>query len=160
MKGARGHRRGGFTLVELLAVLAIVALLVSMARPLWELSVRRQQEVQLKAALRTLRAALDDHRRAWDAGQLQRGEGDTGWPASLRTLVDGVPSARDPQRRVYFLRRLPRDPFADATLPAEQTWALRSSGSPPDDPQPGDDVFDVASRSTRIGLDGSPHASW
>jgi len=45
---------------------------------------------------------------------------------------------------MYFLRRVPRDPFfPDAIAAPADTWGLRSSKSPPTDPQPGDDVFDV-----------------
>jgi general secretion pathway protein G len=61
---------------------------------------------------------------------------------------------------VYFLRRLPRDPFADASLPAAQTWALRAYDSPPDAPRAGRDVFDVASRSQRRALDGTRIDQW
>jgi general secretion pathway protein G len=61
---------------------------------------------------------------------------------------------------IYFLRKLPRDPFADASLPAEATWALRSYVSPPERPQAGADVYDVASRSERVGLNGTPLKDW
>lgn len=63
-------------------------------------------------------------------------------------------------KRLYFLRRLPRDPFADPSLPAAQTWGLRSYASPPDAPAPGADVFDVHSRTDGVGLDGTPYRSW
>ena len=56
-----------------------------------------------------------------------------------------MPDARAPGQMHYFLRKLPRDPFADPALPAEATWALRSYQSPPDRPEPGRDVYDVRS---------------
>jgi general secretion pathway protein G len=89
-----------------------------------------------------------------------------GWPASLESLVEGVPLADEngqataDGRRMYFLRRLPRDPLADVALPAAETWAVRSSDSPPGTWQPGADVFDVASRSDTTALDGSRHGDW
>ncbi len=63
-------------------------------------------------------------------------------------------------KRIYFLRSLPRDPFADPSLPAEQTWGLRSYASPPEAPAPGADVFDVHSRTEGQGLDGTPYRQW
>ena len=87
---------------------------------------------------------------------------ESGYPRSLEALVAGVPDAKDPQhRRIYFLRRMPRDPFAtDPALPAAQTWGLRSYASPPEAPLAGDDVFDVFSASTGTGLNGIPHREW
>jgi general secretion pathway protein G len=73
-----------------------------------------------------------------------------------------VTDARSPNgARLYFLRRLPRDPMAaDVSLPAAQTWSLRSYASQPDAPAPGRDVFDVHSGSRLVALDGSAYATW
>ena len=58
---------------------------------------------------------------------------------------------------LYFLRRVPRDPFfPDGNVAAEDTWGVRSYQSPPEDPQPGDDVFDVYSRSGEQGAERGP----
>lgn len=151
----------GFTLVEMLAVVAIVGVLAAAARPFLELSARRTQELSLRQGLRVLRAGIDAYKRATDEGRVAKGEQDSGYPPSLEALVQGVPDAKSGDlKRIYFLRRLPRDPFADPQIPAAQTWALRSYESPPDAPRPGRDVFDVASRSPRIGLDGTPVSEW
>jgi general secretion pathway protein G len=159
-------RTRGFTLIEMVVVLALVGILAAAAVPLQELALRRLQESALREALRTLRLALDEHRRAVESGRIAPGRDGSPWPASLDVLVQGVPLLEDPQSagatpgRLYLLRRLPRDPMADAALPAAQTWALRSSQSPPEAPAPGDDVFDVYSRSDARALDGSAYSRW
>lgn len=159
---APGRRPTGFTLIEMVAVVAIVGVLAAAATPLLELTMRRSQELALRQSLRTLRAAIDAHKLAYDEGRIALKAGASGYPASLSALAGGVPDARAPDsgKRLYFLRRVPRDPFADPTLPAEQTWSLRSSDSPPDAPTPGSDVFDVASRSDARALDGTFYREW
>lgn len=155
-------RNRGFTLVEMLAVVAIVGVLASAAQPLLLWVHKREQEYELRQALRTLRAALDDYHRAVREGRVSVPAGDNGYPQDLRQLVDGVPLAGQPDagKRLYFLRRLPRDPLADKGLPAEQTWGLRSYDSPPNDPRPGVDVYDVYSRSEARAIDGSRYRDW
>jgi len=152
----------GFTLIELLVTVAILGLLASAALPLAELSVRRGKEQELRHALREIRTGLDAYKKASDEGRIARAADATGYPPTLEALVDGVPAQRDPGKRpVYFLRRLPRDPFytGTATEPA-QTWGLRSYVSPPNDPQPGRDVFDVHSTSEQSGINGVPYRDW
>lgn len=154
-------RGRGFTLIEMLVVLAMLGVLASAARPLLELSAQRSSEQELRLALRTLRGALDAYKRAADAGSVLQGPEDSGYPADLKLLVDGVPDAKSPNgRKLYFLRRLPRDPFAPAELPAAETWGLRAYDSPVDDPRAGKDVYDVHSRSERKALDGSRLKDW
>ena len=156
MRSARG-----FTLIEMLVVLLIMGILVGSAVPLAQMSQRRTKESELHSALRTLRGAIDAYKVAWNEGHIEKKPGDTGYPSTLQVLVDGVVDAKDPKgRRIYFLRRIPRDPFADPRLDAAQTWALRSYTSPPSKPEPGPDVFDVTSVSSGIGLDGTPYHQW
>ena len=162
-------KRRGFTLIEMLVVLTIVGILAAAALPLQEMGLRRSQEQALREGLRSIRSALDAHRAAVEAGRIAPGPDGSPWPGSLSMLDQGAalraePGASDatdaPAQRLYLLRRLPRDPFADPALPAAETWALRSSTSPPDAPEPGRDVFDVRSRSDRLALDGSAYRNW
>jgi general secretion pathway protein G len=63
--------------------------------------------------------------------------------------------------RLMFLRQVPRDPFTpDPTVPPEEQWDTRSYGSPPSDPQPGKDVYDVTSKSTVVGSNGIAYKDW
>ena len=136
---ARPARARGFTLIEMVVVLAIVAVLAMAAAPLQEMTLRRVKEQALREGLRSIRSALDAHRVAVEAGRVARGPDGSPWPASLDALVQGVPlldeqgRPRDDQARLYLLRRLPRDPFAttDPAGPAAQGWGQRASTSPP-----------------------------
>lgn len=154
-------RARGFTLIEMLVVLTIMALLAGAARPLLELTVQRSKEAELRQALRTLRTGIDAYKRAAEMGQIAVRADGTAYPPTLDALVAGVVDVRSPVlKKIYFLRRLPRDPFADPAMPPDQTWGLRSSDSPPDNPTPGRDVFDVFSLSERKALDGTRYRDW
>jgi general secretion pathway protein G len=155
-------KRHGFTLIELLIVVAIVAILVSGLMPLAELASQRAKEQDLRAALRDIRTAIDTYKQATDEGRVAKKADESGYPPSLQVLTGGVANEKDPEKRkIYFLRRVPRDPFsADAEAPAEKTWGLRSYESPPDAPLEGKDVFDIYSLSTGKGLNGIPYKQW
>lgn len=152
----------GFTLIELLVTVVIVGLLASIALPMTELVVQRSKEQDLRIALRDIRTALDAYRKVWDEGRIQKSVDDSGYPKSLAVLVEGVEDAKSPVRsKIYFLRRIPRDPTAqDTQSPAADTWGKRSYKSPADDPQEGEDVYDVYSLSTKVGLNGVRYREW
>jgi general secretion pathway protein G len=154
-------RQSGFTFIELVVTVAIVAVLASAAMPLAELTVQRGKEVELRSALQQLREAIDAYKQAVDDGRIPRLANESGYPRTLDLLVNGVIDAKSTSKsRVYFLRRLPRDPFAEPGVPAIETWGLRSYASPPQAPQEGDDVYDVYSRSLSVGLNGIPYREW
>lgn len=157
---ARRHQ--GFTLVELLITVAIVGLLASVAVPLVEVTAQRRKEQELRAGLTRIREAIDTYKQAADEGKIATSAGASGYPASLAELVDGVENIKDPNKaKLYFLRRVPRDPMAESlALDPAQTWGKRSYASPADDPQEGEDVFDVHSLSKGVGLNGIAYRQW
>jgi general secretion pathway protein G len=159
---ARGFAARGFTLIELVITVAIVALLASVALPVSELTVQRTKEQELRRTLRQVREAIDAYKQASDEGRIKKSVGDSGYPKKLEELAEGVEDQKSPKKdKIYFLRRIPRDPFnADPTLSAAGTWGKRSYASPPDDPKEGDDVFDVFSIAQGKGINGQPYRDW
>jgi general secretion pathway protein G len=152
----------GFTLIELVITVAIVALLASIALPVSELAVQRTKEQELRRTLRQMRDAIDAYKQASDEGRIRKSVGDSGYPKKLEELAEGVEDQKSPKKdKIYFLRRIPRDPFAsDPTLSASANWGKRSYASPPDDPREGDDVFDVFSLAQGKGINGQAYRDW
>jgi general secretion pathway protein G len=146
----------GFTLIELIITVAIVAVLASVALPLNELVVQRSKEQDLRRALREIREAIDAYKDASDEGRIVKRVGESGFPRKLAELVEGVEDQKSPRKeRIYFLRRLPLDPFTE-----DGRWGLRAYASPPNEPREGEDVFDVYSLSVATGINGRPYREW
>lgn len=158
----KARRPGGFTLIELAVTVAIVGVLATMALPLAETTIKRGKEAELRTALRQIREGIDAYKRAGEEGRIRIRADATGYPPRLEDLAEGVEDIKRPDlAKIYVLRRLPRDPFsADPELAAAETWGRRSYASPPDNPQPGDDVFDVYSLAEGVGLNGIPYRQW
>ena len=163
---ARGERmkvrtRIGFTIIELIVTLAILGVLAAMAVPVVELTVKRTREQELSYSLRQIRDGIDAYKRAWDEGRITKKIGESGYPPKLETLVDGVDDLRSPiKAKIYFLRRVPTDPMAPPGVAGTESWGKRSYASPPDEPKPGEDVFDVYSLNPGKGINGIPYKEW
>lgn len=155
-------------MIELLVVVAIMAILATAALPLRELMVKREKEQELRVALRQIRTAIDAYKQAADEGKIAKKADESGYPPRLEELFMGVQDIKSTDKKIiYFLRRLPRDPmFTELDVagieitPAADTWGKRSYESPWDSPKEGDDVYDVYSRSEAIGLNGIPYREW
>jgi general secretion pathway protein G len=163
--GMPSRRRGnarGFTLIELLVTLAILGVLACMTVPVAQVMRQREREQELRSALHEIRDAIDAYHAASKDGRIQKEAGATDYPANLDLLVQGVPDQTDPKgHKIFFLRRIPRDPMNNnPELGDAATWGKRAYASEADDPQEGDDVYDVYSTSNGIGLDGIPYRKW
>jgi general secretion pathway protein G len=155
--------QSGFTLIELVVTVAIVGLLASMVLPLAELVVQRNKEQELRQSLRQIRTALDSYKQAVDEGRIKTSLLQSGYPPSLKLLVEGVVDETDPDKtkKIYFLRRIPRDlMFNDPSKADDETWGKRSYASNADSPEEGDDIFDVYSMSPGVGLNGINYRNW
>lgn len=159
MKPRAWARASGFTLIELVITVAIVGVLALLAAPLMEVTAQRHKEAELRLALRQIRTAIDAYHQAVQEKRIESPADASGYPPDLNVLVTGVPDITKPERsRIYFLRRLPRDPMnPDATLAPAETWGTRSYASSPDAPSAGEDVYDVHSLSDGVGLNGVPY---
>jgi general secretion pathway protein G len=163
----RSERRfKGFTLIELVATVTVVAILASAALPMLQMSVQRAKENELRANLRQIREAIDAYKKVADVsnGTSKKIGGKSGYPPSLEILVEGVVDEQDPNKsKIRFLRRIPIDPMQPASESSESltnNWGLRSYESEADDPKAGDDVYDVYSLSSQVGINGVPYAQW
>ena len=158
-----GSPTRGFSMVEMLVTLALLSVLALFVVPLAELNMQRERERELRASLVEIRGALDAYRAAYRTGAFGAVDPSaSGYPAQLGDLVKGEVDQRSGMRgqTLRFLRKLPRDPFADTSLSAADSWGLRSYQSEADNPRPGADVYDVYSTSARKALDGTLLKDW
>lgn len=154
-------KQAGFSLIELMVVLAIMAVLSLIAAPVVSMQVKRHKEQELKIALKEIRQGIDAYKKASEQGLVMPTP--NGYPAALTELVDGVTNIKMPvEKKIYFLRRIPRDPFyaGQPDAPAADTWGLRAYSSSPTNPQAGSDVYDIYSLTPGKGLNGVPYGQW
>ena len=146
-------KAGGFTLIELIVATAILVILTGLAVPMARISIKRDKEHELRAALWEMRDAIDRYKDAADRGAFQTKVGSEGYPPDLDTLVKGVDVGG---KKLRFLRRIPNDPMTNST-----DWGLRAMKDDPDsDSWGGDNVFDVYTKSQGDALDGTKYKDW
>jgi general secretion pathway protein G len=150
-------RQSGLTLVELIVAFTILMLLTTLAVPLARTRVRREKERELRFALREVRTAIDKYKDAGDYKQIPAGKIDSdNYPESLQQLVDGVKLQGSPDKKIKFLRRIPKDPMTNSF-----DWGLRSTRDEPDSMGwGGQNVFDVYTKSMEKAADGTPYSEW
>lgn len=156
-----GSLASGFTLIEMLVVVAIVGILASAAIPFVRYGEVRLKERELRYALREIRTAIDAYKKAMDEGRITRKLDATGYPPELNVLVQGVVDLKSPeQKKLFFLRKIPTDPFVPPDSSSKTGWGLRSYASTAEEPKAGDDVYDVYSLSKGIGSNGVRYRDW
>ena len=143
----------GLTLIELITAVTILLILTGTAIPLAKVRIKREKERELRQALWEMRDAIDRYKDAADRGAFQIKLGTEGYPPDLETLVKGV----DVQgKKVKFLRRIPIDPMTGDT-----EWGLRAMQDDADSTSwGGQNVFDVYTKATGEGLDGTKYSEW
>jgi general secretion pathway protein G len=145
----------GYTLIEMIIAMSLLAVLVTMVAPVVRSNFQRQRELELKNDLRNMRRAIDDYHNQCRQGVFVA-DNDLNkicYPPDLETLVAGVKKNDINRTSIRFLRRIPRDPFT-----GETEWGLRSTEDEPNSTSwGGDNVWDVYSKAEGMSLDGKSH---
>ena len=152
IRRSKGH--AGYTLAELVMVVALIAVLASMALPVAKFTVKRQKEAELRLALRQIRTAIDEYKRMSDQGLIPIKIGGEGYPEELEELVEGVEIVGQ-ETKMRFLRRIPIDPMT------RDDWELRSYQDDHDATSwGGENIYDVRTSSEGVAIDGTKYADW
>jgi general secretion pathway protein G len=144
----------GFTLLELIITLAIIAILAAGTIPVARNMIKREKEMELRRNLRDIRKAIDQYKIGCDVGglvgPLDRKIDDECYPPSLDILVEGIHPPNQGDRTIRFLRRIPKDPFT-----GKAEWGMRSVQDDPDSSAwGGQNIFDIYSLAPGTALDG------
>ena len=159
------NKRCGLTLIELVITITILAILAAVVMPLSQMTAQRTRELELRRTLRTIRTAVDDFKKRYDKAvtdkKIPAVMTKSGYPESLKTLVEGFDFGDLNGRKDKFLRRIPSDPFNPPKGNEEPKWGLRSYSDRPDSSNwGGEDVYDVYSLSEGTAIDGTKLKDW
>ena len=149
-------RSRGYSLTEMVMVVACILILTAAIVPVTRLGVQRQREMELREDLRVVRNAIDDYKRLSDQGLIPIEVDTEGYPKNLEILVKGVELVGQLNKKRRFLRKIPVDPM---TQKAE--WGLRSYQDEPDSRSwGGQNVYDIYSLSDGTALDKTKYKDW
>lgn len=145
------------TLVELIVAFTILMLLSAMAVPLARYKVQRDRERTLAHSLEEIRNAIDKYKDDMDAGKIGPAKLDSdNYPETLEQLVEGIKATGAVDKKVKYLRRIPKDPMTNS-----YDWLKLSTRDDPDARAwGGQNVFNVHTKSTDKARDGTPYAEW
>lgn len=147
----------GFSFLELMLSMVILAILAAAMVPTTKNIVKRQKEAQLRQALLEVRMAIDRYKKMADDGKINVTDvRQFGYPADFEELIAGASLKDNTGKNMRFLRRIPVDPMT-----GEAEWGMRSVQDTPDDRSwGGENLFDIYSLSDGIALDGTVYREW
>ena len=153
----RRKRQRGMTLIELIVAFTILTLLTTMAVPLARYKVQRDKERELVYDLREIRTAIDKFKDDMDSGKIGPAKLDSdNYPESLKQLVDGIKATGAVDKKIKYLRRIPKDPMTNSF-----DWGLRSTRDDVDAQSwGGQNVFDVYTKTNERAADCTPYSEW
>jgi general secretion pathway protein G len=151
------RREAGITLVELMVAIAILLVIAGSLVPISRFAVKRQKELELRHALRSMRNGIDEYKKFCDAGVIQKeGVDSECYPTELEVLVEGVEKVGALGQKIKFLRRIPVDPMTRT-----KEWGLLSYQDDPESESWGrQNVYDVYTTSEGTALDGTKYREW
>ena len=159
-------RRSGLSLVELIMTLSILSILAALILPSAQMMAKRTKEIELRRSLRVIRNAIDDFKKTYDKGvldkKIQEVQGKSGYPESFEVLIEGFDFGGVLKEKKKFLRRVPCDPFnEDKEITCDKSWGVRSyTDNECSDKLGGDDLYDVCSMSEGTAIDGTKYKDW
>ena len=159
------QNRRGVTLLELIVAVSILSVLAAGIVPLTRMTAKRTKEIELRRNLRIIRTAIDDFKKTYDKAvdekKIVSSLNKSGYPETLRQLVDGYDFGGLYDYKKKFLRRIPADPMNPPEPGEEPRWGLRSYADRPDSTSwGGEDVYDVYSLSEGTAIDGTKYKEW